>query len=154
MLEFLTASLLTLLPAPPTAPAAPKGSPPQLQYVTVTDRGELQFIELRYITVEVQVQVVVNGIAQVRKELQMVPVMMTKIIDKKSLTVTTAGGKEVPKDDLPKLLKDGAVVVWSGDGKPVDPAYLKPFKEETLVFVVTPPAPVLNKELPKRSNDK
>ena len=51
-----------------------------------------------------------------------------------ALTVTTADGKKVEKEDALKKLAGGAVVVVSADGKPVSPAFLKVFKDDTLVL--------------------
>lgn len=55
--------------------------------------------------------------------------------DVMDLKITTAGGKEVSKEDAIKALAKGGQVVLSADGKSVAPAFLKLFKDEVLVMV-------------------
>jgi internalin A len=53
----------------------------------------------------------------------------------KDLTVTTAGGQEISKEDALKRLANGGTVVVSVDGKKVSPACLKMFKDDVLVLI-------------------
>jgi hypothetical protein len=61
-------------------------------------------------------------------------IKQVEIGEVKDLVVTTADGKKLETEDALKKLKDGAIVVVSGDGKPVSPAFLKIFKDDTLVL--------------------
>jgi hypothetical protein len=60
--------------------------------------------------------------------------MVVEIGEVKDLTITTADGKKLEKEDALKRLGKGAIVVISGDGKPVSPTFLKVFKDDTLVL--------------------
>jgi len=62
------------------------------------------------------------------------PTEMVELDKLKDLTITTAGGKEVSKEDAIKKLAKGGVVVISADGKKVSAAYLKVFKDDVLVL--------------------
>jgi hypothetical protein len=53
----------------------------------------------------------------------------------KELTITTAGGKSVTREEAMKALAKGGVVVISNDGKKVPSAFLKAFKDDVLVLV-------------------
>jgi RNA polymerase sigma factor (sigma-70 family) len=53
----------------------------------------------------------------------------------KDLTVTTAAGKEISKEDALKRLAKGGIVVISADGNKISPAYLKVFKDDVLVLI-------------------
>lgn len=57
-----------------------------------------------------------------------------ELTEVKDLTVHTTTGKSIPLDEAAKRLSAGGVVIVSGDGKPVDPAFLGLFKEGTLVL--------------------
>lgn len=64
----------------------------------------------------------------------------------RGVMITTAAGKLIARDDLPKLLKEETPVLVSA-GRAADPFYLLTVKENTLVIiapetVVNPPAPV------------
>jgi hypothetical protein len=61
--------------------------------------------------------------------------MNVELGDVKDLAITTADGKKLDREEtLKKLAADGAVVVVTTDGKPVSPAFLKVFKDDTLVL--------------------
>jgi hypothetical protein len=60
--------------------------------------------------------------------------VVVELGDVKDLTITTADGKKLDKEEAMKKLAAGAIVVVSGDGKPVSPVFLKVFKDETLVL--------------------
>ncbi len=62
----------------------------------------------------------------------------------KDLTITTADGRKVETDEAIKKLAGSAIVVVSGDGKAVSPAFLKVFKDDTLVLA-SPELVTINK---------
>jgi len=59
--------------------------------------------------------------------------------DLKKAKAATAGGKKLGLDDLKKRLAKPQVVVVSGDGKPVDEAYLKLLDKDVIVLVPEKP---------------
>jgi len=63
---------------------------------------------------------------------------VTVKMDPKRATITTAGGKALDLDALKKRLAKPQVVVLSGDGKPIDGAYLKVFDKDAIVIVPKP----------------
>jgi hypothetical protein len=69
----------------------------------------------------------------------------TRHLDVKAVKVHTAGGKEVDAKDVPAKLKNQTVAFLAWDGKKVDPFYLKPLKEDTLIIVAPPEPPPADK---------
>jgi len=70
----------------------------------------------------------------------LVPVM-AELSEVKDLKVSTASGKTVEVDEAVKRLTKGGVVIVSADGKAIDSAYLKAFKDDVLVLVADELAP-------------
>ena len=72
----------------------------------------------------------------------MTKMMTVELGEVKDLTITTADGKKVEKEEGFKKLAKGGIVVISADGQPVSPVFLKVFKDDTLVLtakeLVTP----------------
>jgi hypothetical protein len=52
-----------------------------------------------------------------------------------------AGGQKLSAEEALKRLTPGKVVLLSVDGTPIDPAFLKIIKDDTLILVRQPPAP-------------
>jgi hypothetical protein len=71
----------------------------------------------------------------------MVPEARTRTIDMKGVKVYTAAGKEVDPKDLSDKLKKKTIAFLACDGKKVDPFYLKPLKDDTLIIVAPMPEP-------------
>ncbi len=74
-----------------------------------------------------------------------------RTLDMKGVTVHTAAGKEVDPKELPEKLKKKTIAFLACDGKKVDPFYLKPLKDDTLIIVAPipdPPAPVTGDKPP------
>jgi hypothetical protein len=66
----------------------------------------------------------------------LVPVVtMVELGNLKDLVIATAGGTKVSLKDAREKIAGGAIVVVSGDGKVVNPEFLKVFKDDTLVLV-------------------
>jgi hypothetical protein len=148
---------LALLAAVPAAPApkggeAPKGPPPEIRIVKMNDKGdlvsEITVMTSRVEIVERTVEELVNGMKVQRKVAQAVPVMVHErrqvVYPSKGVKAFTADGKAVALRDLAKRLAGPTPVVVSADDRPVDPAYLRLFNKDALVFVL--PAP---KEMPR-----
>jgi hypothetical protein len=72
--------------------------------------------------------------AVITREVPVTKMITVELGDVKDLKVTTADGKKVEVADAVKKLKDGGVVVVSADGKPVNPNFLKVFKDDVLVL--------------------
>jgi hypothetical protein len=52
-----------------------------------------------------------------------------------------AGGQKLSPEEAQKRLTPGKVVLLSVDGSPVDPAFLKIFKDDTLILLRQPQGP-------------
>lgn len=69
------------------------------------------------------------------REIPVTAQAMVELGDIKDLTAYTAGGKDIARADAVLKLDAGGIVVVSGDGKPVDPKFLKLFRDDVLVLV-------------------
>ena len=143
MFTALTLSLALGAPVPaPTAPV-PAGVAPRLMELKPDDNGKILVTITRTEMQKVQVGVgaAINPgnpggapPAVVTKEIPVQRQMTVELGEVKDLVVTTADGKKLDKDEAIKKLAGGAVVIVSGDGKPVSPAFLKVIKDDTLVL--------------------
>ena len=104
---------------------------PVLKVVASTDKekGHIRFVEvvIRYVVVQKEVEVELNG-QRVKKIVQeKVPVMETRmvVIDIEKARIITPNGKQVPADEVWKRLKKDSVVALSGDGREPAQAYLR-----------------------------
>jgi hypothetical protein len=59
----------------------------------------------------------------------------------KDLQVHLASGKKLSPEEVLKRLTPGQVVLHALDGNPIDPAFLKVIKDDTLVLLPTRSAP-------------
>jgi hypothetical protein len=101
--------------------------------------GKITFTVTRTEMQKVQVGVAIAGPAgaalpPATREVAVTRSVVVELGDVKDLTITTADGKKLDKEEAIKKLAAGAIVVVSGDGKPVSPVFLKVFKDETLVL--------------------
>jgi len=142
---MLTSFVLSMaIAAPvPVAPAAPAqtGPLPRLMEVKTDTNGKVTVTVIR--TEKQKVQVAVGRVggaganpppAVVTREVMVPKMIQVELAEVKDLTITTADGKKVDVADAVKQLKNGSVVIVSADGKPVNPHYLKLFKDDVLVF--------------------
>lgn len=142
MFTALTLTLALGAPVPAPTDAPPAGTPPRLMELKADANGKITVMVMR--TEMQKVPVAVGGAvrpggnapppAVLEREVQVTKQMVVEIGDVKDLTITTADGKKLDKDEAMKRLGKGAIVVVSGDGKPVSPTFLKVFKDETLVL--------------------
>lgn len=144
MFTALTLSLALSAPVPPAGDAPPAGTPPRLMELKPDAAGKLTVTVVRTEMQKVQVAGAVVGVggnaappAQPPVAVREVPVTKQMVVDLaevKDLTISTADGKKLEKEDALKRLEKGGIVVVSGDGKPVSPTFLKVFKDDTLVL--------------------
>jgi len=117
----------------------PKGPPPRVMVTDVDATGQpfLRHVTQEVVPEERQVEVVVNGKAEVRKYVVHVPVLreVRVALDRAGVEVVGTDGKRIDPTDLPKLLRQPTPVLVSADGKKVDPFYLKIAREGTLIVV-------------------
>jgi hypothetical protein len=127
--------------SPPTAPVT-AGTAPRVMELKPDANGKITFSIVRIEMQKVQVAPAIaplpggGGAAPVpaARESAVTRHMVVELGEVKDLTITTADGKKLDKEEAIKKLTAGAIVVVSGDGKPVGPAFLKVFKDETLVL--------------------
>lgn len=140
MFTALTLSLALGAPVPPPADPVAAGAAPRLMEIKPDANGKVTVTVLR--TELQKVQVAVGGAvnpngappANLVREVPVTKTATVELGEVKDLTITTADGKKVDKEEAVKKLAGGAVVVVSADGKPVSPVYLKVFKDDTLVL--------------------
>jgi hypothetical protein len=139
MFTALTLSLALGAPIPPQGPPVASGPAPQVVELKPDDKGKVLVTVLR--TEKVQVGAVARPAAPgapagapANAEITVARFTTVELSDVKDLTVTTADGKKVDKEEALKKLARGGVVVVSSDGKAVSPVFLKVFKDDTLVL--------------------
>jgi riboflavin biosynthesis pyrimidine reductase len=137
MLTSVAFAFALCAPAAPVPKDAPKtavaGVAPRIVELKPNNEGKIVVQVRRTETVKAlplpaganaprAVERTVNRIAQV------------ELSEVKDLKVMTAGGKSVELKEALEKLKDGGIVVMTNDGKPVDVAFLRVLKDDTLVF--------------------
>ena len=137
----LSMTLAAPVPVQPPPPAATAGPIPRLMELKGDADGKIMVTVMRTTMEKVTIGQG-NAInpgggappAVITREVPVTKFMTVELGDVKDLKVTTADGKKLEVADAAKKLKDGGVVVVSADGKPINPNYLKLFKDEVLVL--------------------
>ena len=135
----LSMALAAPVPVAPPAPAA-TGPIPRLLELKADSNGKIMVTVMR--TTMEKVTIAIGGAvnpggappAAATREVPVTKMITVELGDVKDLKITTADGKKVEVADAAKKLKDGGVVVVSADGKPINPNYLKLFKDDVLVL--------------------
>jgi len=150
MIATLLLSLALVNPVPKDGPVAPpKGPAPTLQYFKADGDSlvrNMQVTQMVPVRKKVEVTRVVNGqevteIVEVT-EYQVQTVTESVKIATKDATFGTAAGKKLTADEALGRLKDGAICVVAYKPHGAEAAYLKAFKDETLVITLPQPVPV------------
>jgi hypothetical protein len=121
-------------------PAPPRGAPPTFAFINEVDLDKEEAISIDTVLVPVEEARVVKAVdpasgkvvERTEKVLRYVAEQRTHIMPLSELQVVTPAGKTVPKKEALKKLA-GRVVVVGYDG--IDPAYLKLFKDDTLILL-------------------
>ncbi len=149
MLATLLLTLALTNPVPKDAPVeAPKGPAPLLNYFKA--EGELLVRDIQVakaVPIQRQVEVarVVNG--QEVKETITVTEYQTHLVTQSvkvpamDAAFATAGGKKLTAKEALERVKDGAICVVMYKPHAPEAAYLKAFKDETLVITLPAPQP-------------
>jgi hypothetical protein len=137
MICTFLAALLAAVPVPEVA--VPKGPPPVVVLVTVQPDGApiIPRTVTEYVPAIEEYTVKVGDRVETRKRTVYTPQQKEFHIalEGKELQVFGTDGKKVEAGDLRKLVSGPTAALASADGKPVDPFYLKMFREGTLVLV-------------------
>jgi hypothetical protein len=135
MFTALTLSLALGAPVPAPAPPVATGVAPRVMELKADTDGKVMVAVTRTEMVQVGGGAVPpNGARPAVIARQVRTTKMVELGEVKDLTITTADGKKLTTEEATKKLAGGAIVVVSGDGKPVSPAFLKVFKDDTLVL--------------------
>ncbi len=138
MFTALTLTLALGAPVPVPSTPAPAGMAPRVMELKADASGKVMITITRMEKVQVGVGAAIApaGGALPPPAAAMMPVAKAvELGEVKDLVFTTADGMKVEKEDAMKKLAGGAIVVVTSDGKPVSPAFLKVFKDDTLVLV-------------------
>lgn len=143
MITALTLSLALAAPVPATLAPVATGAAPRVVELKADANGKVMVVVTRTEKVQIGAAPAIapapgnNGGAvppvQAVREMQ-----VSKAVDLaevKDLAFTQADGMKVESDVAMKKIAQGAIVVMTTDGKPVSPAFLKVFKDDTLVVV-------------------
>jgi hypothetical protein len=137
MICTFLAALLAAVPVPEVA--APKGPPPVVVLVTVQPDGTpvIPRTVTEHVPVTEEYTVKVGDRVEKRTRTAYTPAQKEFhiAVEGKELQVFGTDGKKVEAGDLRKLVRGPTPALASADGKPVDPFYLKMFREGTLVLV-------------------
>jgi hypothetical protein len=146
-LSWMSLSLSVLHAAPVPEEQKPTGPAPRLLPAPqVDDAGQLSFRQVvSQHREEVRTRTVVDpqtGKAVTIAEKVIVPVLIETVqtLNAKEYTAYDVAGNKVEEKAMAEALRRHPLVLVSSDGKKVDPAYLKMFREGTVVLVVTPAA--------------
>jgi hypothetical protein len=136
MLSSMLIATFLLTGADPEPDSIPKGPAPKL--MAVKGGGETMMVtETVQVPVTVSKKMIVEEggkkVEKVVTETIMVAQMRSMMISFKGAKGRTAGGKKLDADEVVKLLARPQVIAVSADGKPIDPAYLRLLKSDTLV---------------------
>lgn len=137
MLTSLVLSMAIAAPVPAPAPPVPTGPAPRILELKPDAEGKIRVNVLRPEKVQVGAANVIappNGAAPAVITREITRSKIVELSEVKDLTVTTADGKKLDRDEAIKKLSTGGTVVVSTDGKPVSPAFLKMFKDDVLVL--------------------
>jgi hypothetical protein len=136
MFTALTLSLALGAPVPAPAPPMPVGVAPQVMELKANADGKVVVTVRRTEKVQIGAGGAIgpNGAPPAVITQNRVVLKSVELGEVKDLTVTTADGKKLDTQDAIKKIAGGAIVVVSGDGKPVSPVFLKVFKDDTLVL--------------------
>ena len=145
MFTALTLSMALGAPVPADTPPVSTGVAPRVMELKPGADGKIVVAIVRTEMQKIQLAVA-NAAgappAPVEREVPVTKTMTVPLGEVKDLTITTADGKKLEKEEALKKLEKGGIVVVSADGQPVSPAFLKVFKDDTLVLtakeLVTP----------------
>jgi len=138
MLVPLTIALALSSPSAPLPAAQDTSSsvPPQILELKPDADGKirLQVIRTQNRTVKA---VAGNGrnVQQIERSVPYQTVQQVELADVKDLTGYTVDGKSLDRKEILEKLANGGIVVVSGDGQKVNPAFLKIFRDDVLVLV-------------------
>jgi hypothetical protein len=140
MLSVMFTLLFAQVPVEPPADS-PQGSPPLIVRAEVDRAGDLVSRQnvIQFVTEVRTRKIVVNG-KEVPQQVEVSVPVMRELVQKWSLKeakITTVAGKKIDRKELAKRLERPAAVVVSADGKAIDAGYLKLFKLDTIVIVVS-----------------
>jgi len=117
-------------------PPSPK-EPPRLILVTLKGNQLVSRVKVtEAVPVQTTERVNVNGKLQERTVTRLVTRIRTveTAYDLDKATFSTVGGKKLDADAVKKRLAKPQVIVTSGDGKPIDEAYLRVLDKDTIVM--------------------
>lgn len=150
MFTTLTLAIAIGAPVPNQPPPVPAGTAPRVMELKPDANGKITLPVLRTEIQKVTSTAVIAGPGggpvpgTVTREIPVTRQIVVEISEVRDLTITTVDGMKLDKDEALKKLTAGKVVVVSGDGKPVSPAFLSVFRDETLVLaspeLITPHA--------------
>ncbi|MGE0609940.1 MAG: hypothetical protein AB7O62_22810 [Pirellulales bacterium] len=127
-------------PAGPEPPPLPRGMPPLAVQASLNGDDTVE-VKRRFVFNTIKTGYLTRGEGD---KSQLVPATI-KQIDRQetvqefkvdSVRTFTAAGEEISADELRQRLGKETTVLVSGDGRPVDPGYLRIIREDALVLVV------------------
>jgi len=140
MYSFLAGVALSVaapVPPPPSnVTPPPTGPAPSLVFLKADENGKVLVQVIREEKVEVAPPIAPPQPAAARAIVlrQARRSMTIELGEVKDLTITTVDGRKVSVEEATKRLEKGETVLIAPAGQPISPAYLKVFKDDTLIL--------------------
>lgn len=143
MYSFVAGVVLTVAapvpPPPPNVTPAPTGPAPVLVFLRADANGKVmvQVTQEEMIEEAPRIDPVPPGAPPPSRAAIRRPVLRSKTVELgqvKDLTIKTVDGRNVSVEEAIKRLEKGEVVLIAPAGQPISPAYLKVFKDDTLIL--------------------
>ncbi len=139
MYSFLAGVVLSVAapvpPPPPNVTPAPTGPAPVLLFLKADANGKVMVHVIREEKVQAPIAPARPGAAG--QALIIRHIRGHEIVELgqvKDLTITTVDGRKVSVEEATKRLEKGETVLIAPAGQPISPAYLKVFKDDTLIL--------------------
>lgn len=141
MIPLLLASLFVCAQDPEPEPKAKGPAPVLVKLSGKVDAVSVLVPQIRMMTIEKVVVEEKDGMKVTKKVREEIPQTINRYVTFRLTGAKgqLAGGKKLDAEAVAKALNKEQVVALSVDGKPVDPAYLRMLKPETLVIEATAP---------------
>ncbi|MDW8243568.1 MAG: hypothetical protein RMJ88_10190 [Thermogemmata sp.] len=134
VLAGLLLSVAAPVPPPLETNNAPTGPAPTLLFLKADANGKVMVQVVRDVQEAVPVAPVQPGAGRAIALRQLRRQETVELGQVKDLTITTVDGRKVGLDEAIKRLEKGEVVLVAPANQPISPAYLKVFKDDTLIL--------------------